>query len=82
MTTMLNEKYHIGHSTIQFECDAHEGSCCEQRDLYCCQESQQVGCSDHNHEDEDGQYKRSKQQQKFGEQPMLPRRAKYIDKRL
>lgn len=38
MTSMLNEKYHIGHTTIQFESETHTGACCEQRGLYCCME--------------------------------------------
>jgi cobalt-zinc-cadmium efflux system protein len=80
MTTMLSEKYHIGHSTIQFECEAHEGACCEQRGLYCCLESQQVECSDldHDHEDEDGQDNRSEKNQRSREQSLLPRRSTLI----
>ena len=35
LNTMLGEKYHIGHTTIQFESDAHEGSCCDIAGLYC-----------------------------------------------
>jgi cobalt-zinc-cadmium efflux system protein len=35
LTTVLNEKYRIGHSTIQFECNSHEGACCRTQDLYC-----------------------------------------------
>ncbi len=65
MTNLLNEKYHIGHTTIQFESEAHDGTCCEQRGLYCCMEIvkeqgnghhhshnvEDVGCEhDHNHE--------------------------------
>lgn len=46
MTNLLNEKYHIGHSTIQFESEAHEGAYCEQRGLYCCMET----VNEHNHE--------------------------------
>ena len=77
MTTMLNEKYHIGHSTIQFECDAHEGACCEQRGLYCCMESAQTECSSHNHDQEHevGQYNGREQKQKHEMQPSIPRRS-------
>jgi cobalt-zinc-cadmium efflux system protein len=35
LTALLNDKYHIAHSTIQFECNAHEGTCCEIAGLYC-----------------------------------------------
>lgn len=36
LTDLLNIKYHIGHSTIQFETQGHEGTCiCEKDDLYC-----------------------------------------------
>ncbi len=39
LTTMLNEKYHIGHSTIQFECNDHQAACCEIHGLYCHMEA-------------------------------------------
>ncbi len=46
LTTVLNEKYSIGHSTIQFECNSHEGACCRTQDLYC-----HLGCADgHDHD--------------------------------
>ncbi|HLZ57433.1 MAG TPA: cation diffusion facilitator family transporter, partial [Ktedonosporobacter sp.] len=35
LTSVLNEKYQINHSTIQFECRAPLGACCQQQDLYC-----------------------------------------------
>jgi cobalt-zinc-cadmium efflux system protein len=35
LETTLQEKYHIGHTTIQFESDAHEGLCCAEDGLYC-----------------------------------------------
>lgn len=35
INTMLGEKYHIGHTTIQFENDNHKGACCEMDGLYC-----------------------------------------------
>ncbi len=55
MTNLLNEKYHIGHTTIQFESVAHEGACCEQRGLYCCMESVQEQGNGHQHE-HDGEH--------------------------
>ncbi len=46
LTAVLNEKYRIGHSTIQFECNSHEGACCRTQDLYC-----HLGCADgHDHD--------------------------------
>lgn len=35
LTAMLDEKYHINHTTIQFECSASLGFCCEEEALYC-----------------------------------------------
>ena len=35
LNTMLSEKYHIGHATIQFECDPRQGKCCSVNGLYC-----------------------------------------------
>ncbi|MBE3561164.1 MAG: cation transporter [Ktedonobacteraceae bacterium] len=35
LTQVLNEKYQIGHSTIQFECNTSQGGCCDMRNLYC-----------------------------------------------
>jgi cobalt-zinc-cadmium efflux system protein len=35
LNTMLSEKYHIGHATIQFECDPHQGIYCAVNGLYC-----------------------------------------------
>lgn len=32
---MLQEKYRIGHTTIQFESHSHEGHCCADDGLYC-----------------------------------------------
>lgn len=43
---MLREKYHIGHSTLQFECDEHQGKCSEIDGLYCQMEE----THDHAHE--------------------------------
>src|SRR6266849_9015683 len=35
LNTILNEKYHIGHATIQFECDPHQETYCAVNGLYC-----------------------------------------------
>jgi cobalt-zinc-cadmium efflux system protein len=36
LNDLLSERYHIEHSTIQFECNAHEGACCDASGPYCC----------------------------------------------
>jgi len=35
LNMMLSEKYHIGHVTIQFECDPHQETYCAVNGLYC-----------------------------------------------
>jgi cobalt-zinc-cadmium efflux system protein len=45
LNTMLADKYRIGHTTIQFECNDHEGSCCEMRGLYCSMEAAVDKCN-------------------------------------
>jgi cobalt-zinc-cadmium efflux system protein len=35
LARVLDKKYHINHSTIQFECDANKEACCGQSNLYC-----------------------------------------------
>jgi cobalt-zinc-cadmium efflux system protein len=35
LETMLRDRYHIGHSTLQFECYEHPGTCSEIDGLYC-----------------------------------------------
>lgn len=35
LTQMLNQSYHILHTTIQFECNDHPGACCSENRLYC-----------------------------------------------
>jgi cobalt-zinc-cadmium efflux system protein len=35
LNTMLDEKYHIGHVTIQFECNPHQEAYCAVNGLYC-----------------------------------------------
>ena len=47
LTTMLNEKYHIGHATIQFECNNRQGACCEVDGLYCRMEAVKERCNGH-----------------------------------
>ncbi len=49
LNTMLNEKYHIGHVTVQFECDPHKETYCSVNGLYC----QMEGCNNnHQHTDQ------------------------------
>jgi cobalt-zinc-cadmium efflux system protein len=47
---MLSEKYRISHTTIQFECDAHQGNCCEMDGLYCRMETAKDLCNGHSHD--------------------------------
>jgi cobalt-zinc-cadmium efflux system protein len=47
LNTMLSEKYHIGHVTIQFECDPHQETYCAVNGLYCHMENGE-NCN-HNH---------------------------------
>ena len=47
LETMLRDRYHIGHSTLQFECYEHRGKCSEIDGLYCQMEEK------HEHVDED-----------------------------
>jgi cobalt-zinc-cadmium efflux system protein len=42
LNTMLSEKYHIGHATIQFECDPHQETYCAVNGLYCQMESAEI----------------------------------------
>ncbi len=35
LESMLRDRYHIGHTAIQFESHAHQGHCCEADGLYC-----------------------------------------------
>lgn len=48
LETMLRDKYHIGHTAIQFECHSHQGRCCEADGLYCQMEA--VKCQDDHHD--------------------------------
>ena len=45
LTTMLSERYQIGHTTMQFESDPHQGACVD--GLYC---QMKTGCDEHSHE--------------------------------
>ena len=47
LNTMLSDKYHIGHVTIQFECDPHQETYCAVNGLYCHMEMGE-NCN-HNH---------------------------------
>ncbi len=47
LTTMLSERYHIGHSTMQFESDPHQGTCMD--GLYCHMKMLEDGCNGHGH---------------------------------
>lgn len=79
MTNMLSEKYNIGHSTIQFECESNKGACCEQRGLYCCMDTTQAKCSDHAHNaidaDDAGQFNGHSQDQQSTVQSSPQRRS-------
>jgi cobalt-zinc-cadmium efflux system protein len=46
LNDVLGEKYHIGHATIQFECNQPQGGCCKNSQLYCCFETS----NSHHHE--------------------------------
>jgi cobalt-zinc-cadmium efflux system protein len=49
LTTMLGNKYHIGHATIQFECEEGSEACCPEG-LYCRLEAAKDECDGHTHE--------------------------------
>jgi cobalt-zinc-cadmium efflux system protein len=48
LTSMLNEKYHIGHITMQFESDPHQGTC--MYGLYCQMKTTENSHNGHTHE--------------------------------
>ena len=50
LNAMLSEKYRITHTTIQFECDAQQGNCCEMDGLYCHLEAAKDLCNGHSHD--------------------------------
>lgn len=39
LETRLRETHHVGHTTLQFECDGHQGMCREMDGLYCQMEN-------------------------------------------
>ncbi|GAC1565594.1 MAG: cation diffusion facilitator family transporter [Ktedonobacteraceae bacterium] len=47
MNKMLSEKYHIGHATIQFECNPHQEQYCSVDGLYCRMDAKDNCCQDH-----------------------------------
>ena len=49
LETTLREKHHIGHTTFQFECSDHQGTCRDSDGLYCSMEEQE-DLHDHRHE--------------------------------
>jgi cobalt-zinc-cadmium efflux system protein len=49
LTDVLSHNYQINHSTIQFECEKHEGACCEQQALYCQLTAVGEHAHSHNH---------------------------------
>ncbi|HJT57523.1 MAG TPA: cation diffusion facilitator family transporter [Ktedonobacteraceae bacterium] len=50
LNSMLSEKYRITHTTIQFECNARSGKCCEMDGLYCRMETAKEQCNGHSHD--------------------------------
>ena len=52
LNSMLSEKYHIDHATIQFECNDHSTACCEMDGLYCRMENAQEKSNGHSHKHE------------------------------
>ncbi|MBV9691303.1 MAG: cation transporter [Ktedonobacteraceae bacterium] len=52
LTEVLREKYHVGHTTIQFECDAHKAACCVWDGLYCRMETKER-CCNHNQQEQE-----------------------------
>ncbi|TMC27599.1 MAG: cation transporter [Chloroflexi bacterium] len=52
LNSMLSEKYHIDHATIQFECNDHRTACCEMDGLYCRMENAQEKSNGHSHKHE------------------------------
>jgi cobalt-zinc-cadmium efflux system protein len=49
ITDLLNDKYHINHSTIQFECTQSQAACCDSRALYCSLRNTSDECEQHVH---------------------------------
>lgn len=49
LEAMLNKKYHISHTAIQFECHAHQDACCSVEGLYCQMDCANTHESMHNY---------------------------------
>lgn len=49
LNNMLHERYHIGHATIQFECNPHIEQCCSVDGLYCQMETHDDSCNHTHH---------------------------------
>lgn len=47
VNSMLSEKYHIDHATIQFECEPHQETYCAVNGLYCHLETAEHGNDNH-----------------------------------
>lgn len=47
LNTLLSEKYHIGHATIQFECNPHQETYCAVNGLFCQLETAEHCNHDH-----------------------------------
>ena len=45
MNEMLSERYHIGHATIQFECNPHQEQYCSVDGLYCRMDASEDSCN-------------------------------------
>jgi hypothetical protein len=58
LEVMLREKYSIGHTTIQFECHAHEEDYCSVDGLYCSMDTGKPSheAHDHSHASEEEQH--------------------------
>jgi cobalt-zinc-cadmium efflux system protein len=53
MNKMLSERYHIGHATIQFECNPHQEQYCSVDGLYCRMDASEDSHNhNHTHSDE------------------------------
>jgi cobalt-zinc-cadmium efflux system protein len=49
LETMLREKYHIGHTAIQFESHAHQDAYCLIDGLYCQMDNGRESHKEHDH---------------------------------
>jgi cobalt-zinc-cadmium efflux system protein len=65
METMLQQHYHIGHKTIQFECHAHQETYCSVDGLYCQMGTVEGSNShtDHDHDHQEGKQEHLHQEQ-------------------